>query len=374
MLTIHRYLLRQTVVVLAVSLAVFVAVLLLGNAFKEVLSLLVSRQVSLATVGEILLLQIPWLLSFALLLGLLAAVLLVFGRLSADQELVALRAGGISLTAAIWPVLGLAILCCIAALLINTDLAPRCRVKSKTVAGRLIRSPADLIEPGRYIRGFSGWTIYINERKDERLQGVLFYGSNRETGRLEQRIEAEAGTLAVATNGTEIVFSLENATFYFRGAEDEAEAEAAGAGWETLKVGRTTQTLSVTSLQQRTIEPDLSEMTRAQLRKELQRVREEGLAVGPVLFHLHRQQASAFACFAFVLVGTPLGIRAHRRETSVGLALALVIAIAYYAFLAFAQSLETKPGAYPQLLVWVPNFLFASVGGWLTWRANHGLR
>lgn len=372
MLTIHRYLLRQTAIVLMVSLAVFVAVLLLGNAFKEVLSLLVNRQVSLATVAEILLLQIPWLLSFALPLGMLAAVLLVFGRLSADQELVALRAGGLSLTAAIWPVLGLSALCCLAAWLINTDLAPRCRIKSKTVAGRLIQSPADLIEPGRYIRGFSGWTIYINERQDERLQGVLFYGHNRETGRLEQRIEAEAGTLTVATNEAEIVFSLENATFYFRGAEDEGEA--AGTGWETLKVGRTTQALSVTSLQERRIEPDLSEMTRAQLWDELRRVREEGLAVGPVLFHLHRQQASAFACFAFVLVGAPLGIRAHRRETSVGLALALVIAIAYYAFLAFAQSLETKSGAHPQLLVWVPNFLFAGVGAWLTWRANHGLR
>jgi len=57
MLTIHRYLLRQVLVVLVIALLVFVAVLLLGNAFKEVISLLVSRQVSLGTVMEILLLR-----------------------------------------------------------------------------------------------------------------------------------------------------------------------------------------------------------------------------------------------------------------------------------------------------------------------------
>lgn len=374
MLTIHRYLLRQIAVVLAVSLAVFVAVLLLGNAFKEVLALLVSRQVSLGTVAQILLLQIPWLLSFALPLGFLATILLVFGRLSADQELIALRAGGVSLTAVIWPVLVLALACCLLSLLINTDLAPRCRIKSKEAAGRLIQSPLDLIVPGRYIRNFPGWTIYINDRHGEALEGVLFYGHNRENGQLEQRVEAEAGTATVNTNTGGIVFSLENATFYFRGAEAEESEEEGDAEWETFRVGRTSQTIPVAAMRARAVIPDLSEMTRVQLLEELARVRSEGAAPGPVLFHLNRQQASSFACFAFVLVGVPLGIRAHRRETSVGLALALLIAIAYYAFLAFAQSLETKPAACPHLLVWLPNFLFFLGGGWLTWRANHGLR
>jgi lipopolysaccharide export LptBFGC system permease protein LptF len=373
MLTIHRYLLAQILVVLSVALAVFVAVLLLGNAFKEVLLLLVNRQVSLGTVAEILLLQIPWLLSFALPLGFLAAVLLVFGRLSADQELTALRAGGISLTAATWPVILLALACCLASFAINTRFAPDCRIRSKAVAGRLIQSPADLIVPGRYIRDFPGWTIYINERNGERLERVLLYGHNAETGRLEQRVEAERGMVNVVSNATALALQLEAATFYFRSADaGEVEIDAA-TGWETLRVGRTTQSIPVSEFRSREIVPDLSEMTRSQLREELKRVRDEGAAAGPVLFHLHRQQASSFACLAFALVGLPLGIRAHRRETSVGLALALVVAIAYYAFLAFAQSLETKSAAYPHLLVWLPDFLFVGLGGWLTWRANRGL-
>ena len=120
------------------------------------------------------------------------------------------------------------------------------------------------------------------------------------------------------------------------------------------------------------IEPDLSEMTHFQLRDELERVRRGGLAEGPVVFHLHRQMASSFACFGFMLVGVPLGIRAHRRETSLGLAMALGVAMVYYLLHALAQSLETRPEYYPHLLNWLPNFLFVALGGWLFFRANRG--
>ena len=374
MSTIHRYLTREIVAVLVVALLVFIAILLLGNAFKEVLALLVSRQVSIGTVARVLFLQVPWLLSFALPLGFLTSILLVYGRLSADQEVVALRAGGVSLASASWPVVGLAIVCCLISLVINTDLAPSCRIKSKSIAGDLIRSPVDLIVSGRYVRDFPGWTIFIGGKSGETLSDVLLYGYEAETGRLTQRIEAGSGSVAMDQGSGALVFNLVDATFFFRGSGTaEGEGEYGVGEWETLKIGRTTQRVPLAKMGERSVVPDLSEMTRSQLRDEWTRVEREGLPVGPVRFHLHRQLASSFACFAFVLVGIPLGIRAHRRETSVGLALALLVAVAYYAFVTLAQSLEVKEAAMPHLLVWAPNFVFAGIGGWLMWRANRGL-
>ena len=79
---------------------------------------------------------------------------------------------------------------------------------------------------------------------------------------------------------------------------------------------------------------------------------------------------TALAIFTFAFAGVPLGIKVSRRETSANLGIAVILALAYYLFVVVIGWLDQHPGYRPDLLLWVPNFLFLALGLWLLRRLD----
>jgi lipopolysaccharide export system permease protein len=74
------------------------------------------------------------------------------------------------------------------------------------------------------------------------------------------------------------------------------------------------------------------------------------------------------AVVTFVLVGIPLAITAHRRETSVGIALSLLVAFTYFIFIILTANVKNNPRLHPEILIWLPNFIYLTLGGTLFYR------
>src|SRR6266446_1395414 len=208
MKTLHTYLTRQVVASLLITVGVFTIMLLIGNALKELLPLMVNGQVSIGIVAEAVGLLIPFVLVFALPMGMLTATLLVFGRLSADQELTAVRASGVSLVALVTPVLLLSAgLSCVSAM-VNLQVAPQCRVAYKNLLFRLgLEGASSLIVEKQFMDDFPGYVVYVRKKDGAHLQEVSIYKLSAE-GKLEQSIQAASAKIISHVASNQVVLLL----------------------------------------------------------------------------------------------------------------------------------------------------------------------
>ena len=121
---LDRYIGRQVLTTALFAIAVLSLVLVLGNVFKQLLDLLVNHDVPLEYILSFIAYIIPFSLTFTIPWGFLTAVLLIFGRLSAENELIALRSNGISIPRVALPPLLLSLVCVGICFWINVDVAP----------------------------------------------------------------------------------------------------------------------------------------------------------------------------------------------------------------------------------------------------------
>ena len=95
--TLNKYIFRQVAAASFMTVALFVFVLVVGNLVKEVMGDLAAGRMSIGFFLQIVALIIPGVIPYALPLGMLTGILLVFGRMSAQSEVVAIKACGRSI-------------------------------------------------------------------------------------------------------------------------------------------------------------------------------------------------------------------------------------------------------------------------------------
>lgn len=389
MKTLHLYLTRQVAASLLLTVAVFTFVLLLGNLLKEILMLLVGGQVGVSTVLKAVALLVPFVLVYALPMGMLTATLLVFGRFSADQELTAARASGLSLLSLITPILLLSLALCGVCAWVNLELGPRSRVAYKDLLTRMrVQMAGSILQEGRFVKDIPNCIIYVGKNDGRNLTDVKVYWLENGTN-ITLWMRAPRGAYEFNPTNGHLALQL----------FDSTSVALMGGQWHPGGTGEWTYETNVTLAANSPESISISDMTFGQLRQELRnlerrlnfappsprmspeqlreqlrlvRQQKEDLAL-PVLVQMHWRVSFAFACFGFTLVGIPLGIRLHRRETNVGVAIALGLVLVYYSFILMGQSLAARPEWMPQIIVWLPNFLFQIVGAVLLWRANKGI-
>ncbi|MEA3188066.1 MAG: lipopolysaccharide export system permease protein, partial [Chthoniobacter sp.] len=337
-------------------------VLVLGNVFKQLLDLLVNHDVPLEYIVSFIAYILPFSLTFTIPWGFLTAVLLVFGKMSAENELIALRANGVSISRICIAVFVLAAVASGICLWINVDVAPRAQQKMKSALFNIATSnPIAMFGSDQVIDEFPGKKIYVGKKEGTNLEDILMYDLNDKDDPMSV-VHARRGALQADLEGKQqILLRLTDARYEQR---DSAEPNNLMKIRQGITMDKIDLPISLKELYEKNKRRrGLSQMTLEELLKNKDRSHDTAART-----EVNKRFSFSLASFAFALIGVPLAITAHRRETSIGFLFSLVIAFVYFFFIIIADAVRDNPKAHPELLIWAPNILFIGLGGWLFWR------
>ncbi len=359
-----RYLLRDVFLHALLGLTVIVLVLLVQNTLRFLERLFDSGVggPELLQLGQIILANI---LPYALPTSLLFGVLTSFGRMSADGEIIAMRAAGLSVYRLLPPVLllGVAATACTSWLVLEIE--PRSQATLKILL-RQVGQLERIVRPGSFVT-LGEQTVYVGATGDSAcpLRGILIGDFSNE--RRARYVAARCGSIEDDEESSSIAFVLTQGSIHFGESESDRYRRIRFADGRTqidleryLNPGRRAREHTIGELRQ------LDARFRAGESPELRG--SEGHV--HVRLQMHRRFAFALASIAFVLLAVPLGIQPLRTGRSWGALTAIGVMASYWLGLTICERVA-EAGVLPPLIVWMPNALVIGLAVLLLRRSQH---
>lgn len=347
---LRDYILKEFFHTFFLSVVVFTFVLLVGNIIM-LADLIINKGVDIVSVFKLFLFLVPWLLSFTLPVAALTGVILTFGRLSSDGELTAMKASGISLYRIALPVIMIGIIFSGLAFFLNDQVAPNASFASRRVIKEIgIKKPTAYLEEGTFIRGFENYVIFIYEIKKNILKNIRIY--QPQEGKPTRTIVAERGEINTLPAKNIVELKL------FNGTSEEPSPTDPGTFYK-LNFKTYFMTLDLSKIfKKESIQKKTREMTVTELNKEIGRAVKEGIDPRPLYVEIYKKINMAIASFVLILLGIPLGIRAHRSEKSIGFGISLILFAVYWGTFLGGVALALKGTLPPLWAVSLPNMVF----------------
>ncbi len=357
MKTLNTYLFRNMLATVLMALGIMTFVMLSGHFYKafSMLSQGVSPVVLCRFIGYML----PYTLCFTLPLALLVSTVLVFSRLSGDNEVVAMKAIGISLWQIISPALLLSAVISIVCLWLSLFVSPLCRYKAEQLlATATAETPLAMLEPGVFAELFPRCYIRVGAKSGSELKDIHIVIRDRD-GRVFKDVVARSGRLERRGENVlpELLLSEAEVTdFTLDGVPEPSRVTS-------VAVGSVSMPLDFGAM--RSAKKTSRKAKYMDLRMLCARIvldREDGLDVTSMFVNLHERLAMSVAPFSFLLLGLPFGIKSRRSELSIGLLICVLLALFFYAFVLLTNTLKEMSGMHPQYIIWIPNLLYQGAG------------
>lgn len=360
---IYRFILKEMLAPFILSTALLLFVFLMTS-MLQITNLVVNYRVDLMTVVRMLFYLIPSFLEFIIPLASMVAVLMTFLKMSKDNEITALKAGGIGIYQLMPPVL----LFCTLAFLASAFMSIFGLPWGKNAVRELMisldtSSYSAILKERAFNDSFKGMMVYVNkiDPKTKTLTDVFIEDRNNRGAIVT--VTAPKGQMIDSTDSNAFHLRLYNG--YINQVQLKNNASH-GIRFETYDIrlglsrARGAANMALKKKDQ---------MSFAELRDYASSAEKKDERYYSILLELHKKFSLPFACIALGVLGVPLGIRVKTTKRYYGVSLAFLSFLLYYLMLS-AGKVFGEAGKYPPLIgMWAPNIIMGSIGLYLLIRS-----
>jgi lipopolysaccharide export system permease protein len=370
-----KYLLLDFVTVFANAILLITFAFSIGAIYKAIDIL--AKGLSIGLVGRFFLYNLPYSLAYTIPISALFSTLLLFGRLSSDSEVSAMKSGGLSLWQIASPILLVALVLVGVCMYNNCIIYPHTTyANKKLLKGMGVEDPIKLLEEGRFIREFPGYMIYVGKKNRNRVKDLVVYEVDRDSGEITVTVRAESGILTADREKALLKIDL----FDVRIEVPDPEHPDDAAKTRYVNARKYPIRIDINQLMGEThVDKSKKNMTIFELFYRIRNYKQEFHFLTPeqqeitrsrYLVEAHQKICLALGVFTFVIIAIPLGIRSHRKESSIGMLLSLGVMFVYYLFIILSDTFDSDPHLYPWLMPWIPIISGQIAGVLLIRRAN----
>jgi LPS export ABC transporter permease LptF/LPS export ABC transporter permease LptG len=357
---LDRYIFREILTPALIALVALTFIVFSRRA-GLLLDIIIRQAPTASEIWSVIAAILPTVLTVTLPMAVLMGILTGFSRMSSDSEAIAMRASGISMHRVLRPVLVLAILAWATTLYLTFWVAPKTTANLRAVTATLaLKHPSFELRPRIFFEKRNWpYVLYVNDSKTGngiQAQGILVVDT-RNPDQPEFTF-AQSGSIVATNANRTLQLTLNNSSRH-------VVSPTAPKRYEIYSFP--TNTFSIDTPEPGgQAAPSVAETPTGDLWKRLW----SGSATLAERVEFHQRLALPFACFAFALVGLPLGVSTNRGGRSTGIVLSLILMFAYY--LAFVGGTRaTGVGSFSPLIgTWLPNIAFSVLGIFLLSRSD----
>jgi lipopolysaccharide export system permease protein len=357
--TVDRYVLKGLGGPFALCIAGFLIIALSGELYG-LMSLIIEKRVPVGDVARLLTYRLPELLTTAVPVGILFAVLVGLGRMAKDSELTVVQVAGRSLARVSVPLLFLGLAASGLVYLLNEHVVPEANHKSQQIVRDYILK--DVMRPAQqevFFRGTENRYFYLGcvDKSSMRVQDVLVF--ELQGSRPAKIIYAQKGVMGP------LFWELQD------GVVQEMDSEGITVSqtrFETMAYKVEDQIGTFVGEQRTTME-----MSRADIRKIVEMYRSSGVDLRSFKVDYEFKLSLPFAAAVFVLVGSGCSLGAKKNGQFYSVAASVVLAFVYYLFSALLRSFGNEGYLSPVVSAWTANALFCLLGAGLIARGDRAI-